>query len=146
MHLAEQGAMLSRQAREGLADYERSLVVAALASSRRQRMEQPTSPAALESKLQHLERICRTMSEAIAGLSHELQERFEAHDRELTKALNKTTLKQHLAEYERDIIQIALRRCGMNQVAAARLLGLNPTTLSEKMKRLGLRGTEHLPR
>ncbi|MFQ5671123.1 MAG: sigma-54-dependent transcriptional regulator [Acidobacteriota bacterium] len=48
-------------------------------------------------------------------------------------------LPEALAVYERHLIQKALRRAGGVQRRAARLLGIRPTTLSEKIKRLGLR-------
>ena len=41
--------------------------------------------------------------------------------------------------YERALILTALAASGGNQRRAARSLGLLPTTLNEKMKRLGLR-------
>jgi transcriptional regulator with GAF, ATPase, and Fis domain len=49
-------------------------------------------------------------------------------------------LRTRLEEYERELVISALEACGMNQVLAAKELGVLPTTLSEKMKRLGLRG------
>ena len=48
-------------------------------------------------------------------------------------------LKQLLEDYERRLILSALQRAGGSQRRAAKLLGVLPTTLSEKMKRLGLR-------
>jgi DNA-binding NtrC family response regulator len=48
-------------------------------------------------------------------------------------------LKALLEEYERGIILAALAEAGGHQRRAAASLGLLPTTLSEKMKRLGLR-------
>ncbi|HEY7411803.1 MAG TPA: helix-turn-helix domain-containing protein [Vicinamibacteria bacterium] len=48
-------------------------------------------------------------------------------------------LKQLLDDYERRLILAALERAGGNQRRAARLLGVLPTTLCEKMKRLGIR-------
>lgn len=48
-------------------------------------------------------------------------------------------LKSLLRAYERQIIVAALRAAGGNQRRAARTLGLLPTTLHEKMKRLGIR-------
>lgn len=48
-------------------------------------------------------------------------------------------LKQLLESYERALIETALAASGGNQRQAAQLLGLLPTTLNEKMKRLGLR-------
>jgi DNA-binding NtrC family response regulator len=48
------------------------------------------------------------------------------------------TLKALLEAYERRIIEEALRATRGNQRRAARALGVLPTTLHEKMKRLGL--------
>lgn len=55
------------------------------------------------------------------------------------------TLKSLVEDYERNLIEAALRVCAGNQRRAAARLGLLPTTLHEKMKRLGLlprRGAE----
>ena len=48
------------------------------------------------------------------------------------------TLKSMLDSYERQLIQSALLATDGNQRRAAASLGLLPTTLHEKMKRLGL--------
>lgn len=48
-------------------------------------------------------------------------------------------LKALLEAYERQLIESALAATHGNQRRAARALGLLPTTLHEKMKRLGLR-------
>jgi len=48
------------------------------------------------------------------------------------------TLKDMLDSYERHIIEEALLSSQGNQRRAARSLGVLPTTLHEKMKRLGL--------
>ena len=48
------------------------------------------------------------------------------------------TLKLLLEAYERRLIEEALSAAGGNQRRAARALGVLPTTLHEKMKRLGL--------
>jgi two-component system response regulator HydG len=47
-------------------------------------------------------------------------------------------LKALVAAYERQLIESALEAQGGNQRRAAASLGLLPTTLHEKMKRLGL--------
>jgi DNA-binding NtrC family response regulator len=44
-----------------------------------------------------------------------------------------------LEDYERSLIASALQAAGGNQRRAARALGVLPSTLCEKMKRLGLR-------
>jgi DNA-binding NtrC family response regulator len=55
-------------------------------------------------------------------------------------------LKELVEEYERELIVKALEESGGHQRRAARALGILPTTLNEKMRRLGLRadsaGTE----
>jgi DNA-binding NtrC family response regulator len=47
-------------------------------------------------------------------------------------------LKNLVADYERQIIETALSAHAGNQRRAAAALGVLPTTLHEKMKRLGL--------
>jgi len=49
-----------------------------------------------------------------------------------------TDLKTQVDGYERELILRALREAGGRQRQAARLLGILPTTLHEKMKRLGI--------
>ncbi|MBX7186460.1 MAG: hypothetical protein K1Y01_15075 [Vicinamibacteria bacterium] len=51
------------------------------------------------------------------------------------------TLKDLVQEYERQLLLMALELAGWNQRRVAASLGLLPSTLSEKMKRLGLRAT-----
>jgi two-component system response regulator HydG len=63
---------------------------------------------------------------------------------ELTAGMAKATLKDLVEDYERGIIEQALRAANGNQRQAARALGVLPTTLHEKMKRFGmLRRAEH---
>jgi DNA-binding NtrC family response regulator len=47
-------------------------------------------------------------------------------------------LRSRVLAYERRLIAAALAATGGNQRRAARLLGILPTTLHEKLKRLGL--------
>jgi DNA-binding NtrC family response regulator len=51
------------------------------------------------------------------------------------------TLKDLVQEYEKRLLLMALELAGGNQRRVAASLGLLPSTLSEKMKRLGLRAT-----
>jgi DNA-binding NtrC family response regulator len=48
------------------------------------------------------------------------------------------SLKDMVREFERELIEAALAASAGNQRRAAASLGLLPTTLHEKMKRLGL--------
>jgi len=48
-------------------------------------------------------------------------------------------LYEAVGRYERQLIESALRRAGGIQKQAAKILGLKPTTLNEKIKRLGIR-------
>ena len=48
-------------------------------------------------------------------------------------------LKQLMAAYERNLILTALTASGWNQRRAAATLGVLPTTLLEKMRRLGVK-------
>lgn len=52
------------------------------------------------------------------------------------------TLRRLVEDYERRLIQDALERAAGNQRRAAAELGCLPTTLNEKMKRLGLRACD----
>ncbi len=51
---------------------------------------------------------------------------------------SRPTLKDLVEAYERHVIEDALQATHGNQRRAARTLGVLPTTLHEKMKRLGL--------
>lgn len=51
---------------------------------------------------------------------------------------SRITLKELLETYERQLIESALAASHGNQRRAAATLGVLPTTLHEKMKRLGL--------
>jgi DNA-binding NtrC family response regulator len=59
-------------------------------------------------------------------------------------ALLRPSLKALVREYERGLIAAALEESGGNQRRAARALRVLPTTLNEKMKRLGLRAASPL--
>jgi DNA-binding NtrC family response regulator len=63
----------------------------------------------------------------------------------LTMSNELIDLKSRLLAYERDLITAALSATGGNQRRAAQRLGILPTTLHEKMKRLGLRADAFIP-
>ena len=44
-----------------------------------------------------------------------------------------------MSDFERELIDAAMKQAGGVQKRAARLLGLKPTTLNEKIKRLKVR-------
>ena len=54
-------------------------------------------------------------------------------------------LKEMVEDYERKIVLMALELAHWNQRRAASSLGLLPSTLSEKMKRFGLRRVKEDP-
>lgn len=54
------------------------------------------------------------------------------------------TLKGRVEAYERRLILRALERAGGNQHRAALALGVRPTTLNEKLKRLGIGVVRHV--
>jgi DNA-binding NtrC family response regulator len=53
------------------------------------------------------------------------------------------SLRRLVEDYERQLILAALGRARGNQRRAAAELGCLPTTLNEKMRRLGLRACDH---
>jgi DNA-binding NtrC family response regulator len=55
-----------------------------------------------------------------------------------SEAESRKDLKTLLEDYERTLIQEALAQKGGNQRQAAIALGILPTTLHEKLKRLGI--------
>jgi DNA-binding NtrC family response regulator len=48
------------------------------------------------------------------------------------------TLRERVEAYERRLIKVALQRAGGSQRRAAGALGVGPTTLHMKLKRLGI--------
>ena len=64
--------------------------------------------------------------------------RGERHAALLGSTAAGPTLKVLLERYERQLVEKALEAAGGNQRRAAARLGLLPTTLHEKLKRLGL--------
>jgi len=54
------------------------------------------------------------------------------------------SLKGRVEAYERRLIMVALERAGGNQHRAALALGVRPTTLNEKLKRLGIGVVRHV--
>jgi DNA-binding NtrC family response regulator len=67
---------------------------------------------------------------------------FPARSKELNMSVQngRVSLPIQLQDYERRLIVEALVACKGHQRRAALALGVLPTTLSMKMKRLGLRG------
>ncbi len=60
--------------------------------------------------------------------------------RNITMSLQgNSSLKERVGNFEKAIILAALEKTGWNQKKAAQLLSVNATTLSEKLKRLGIR-------
>lgn len=55
-------------------------------------------------------------------------------------------LHDEVQRFETDLIRIALEKSGGNQVRAARLLGVKPTTLNAKIKRYRIECNSHADR
>ena len=74
----------------------------------------------------------------LESLPRDLQESYSAPPSDaLPEGIG---LSEAVSRYERQLIEAALRRTGGVQKQAAELLRLKPTTLNEKIKRLGIRG------
>ncbi|HKC11707.1 MAG TPA: helix-turn-helix domain-containing protein [Vicinamibacteria bacterium] len=139
---------LARELKAHLGNYERELVRSALDASRAYRPRPPRAsvnalPHRLNRQIIRLEVIADEVKCLVKDLVEDLRQRVEAYQRDLGVSGDEhppKDLKTKLEEYERELVFSALKACGMNQLLAARLLGVLPTTLSEKMKRLGLRG------
>lgn len=139
---------LARDLKADLGNYERELVRSALDASRASRPRPPSAsvnalPHRLHRRISRLEVIADEVKGLVKDLVEDLKQRVEAYQRELGVSGDQCPakdLKTKLEEYERELVFSALKACGMNQLLAAKLLGVLPTTLSEKMKRLGLRG------
>jgi len=139
---------LARDLKAHLGNYERELVRSALDASRASRPRPPSAsvsalPQQLNRRIIRLEVIADEVKGLVKDLVEDLRQRVEAYQRELGVSADEhhaKDLKTKLEEYERELVFSALKACGMNQLLAAKLLGVLPTTLSEKMKRLGLRG------
>lgn len=75
--------------------------------------------------------------------SHSLEELVAAKVRGFVQVMGEAgqTGLYHLllAEFERPLIALALEQCRGNQVAAARLLGINRNTLRKKIGELGIK-------
>ena len=80
----------------------------------------------------HIQAVCELVNEF---LSHVENLPTASGDNDETPFLN---LRDEVRRFEIDQIQRALTRTGGSQVHAAKLLGLNPTTLNAKIKRYRL--------
>jgi transcriptional regulator with GAF, ATPase, and Fis domain len=137
---------LAEELRLGLGQYERELLISALEASRRHRSRSPkatlTLPDRLSRRIKRLQLTADNVNRLVGSLVENLKQRLEVYGRDQVgpQSERAVDLRTRLEEYERELVISALEACGMNQVLAAKALGVLPTTLSEKMKRLGLRG------
>jgi transcriptional regulator with GAF, ATPase, and Fis domain len=138
---------LAEELRMGLGQYERELLISALEASRRHRSRSPkatlnTLQDRLSRRIRRLQLTADNVNSLVGSLVENLKRRLEVNGRDPVGPPNERAvdLRTRLEEYERELVISALEACGMNQVLAAKELGVLPTTLSEKMKRLGLRG------
>jgi transcriptional regulator with GAF, ATPase, and Fis domain len=137
---------LAEELRSGLGQYERELLISALEASRRHRSRSPKAtlnalPDRLSRRIKRLQLTADQVNSLVGSLVENLKRRLEVYARDQVgpQSQNAVDLKTRLEEFERELVISALEACGMNQVLAAKTLGVLPTTLSEKMKRLGLR-------
>jgi DNA-binding protein Fis len=88
-----------------------------------------------------LEALADRLKRDARALGRDLEQQLAATARDVAvlAAAEAGDLRALLDEYERQLIVSALEACGRRQNAAARMLGILPTTLNEKLKRLGLR-------
>ncbi|HXB54872.1 MAG TPA: helix-turn-helix domain-containing protein [Vicinamibacteria bacterium] len=145
--IASEVQELAEDLRSGLRQNERELVVSPLAASRHNRTRRPkvaldTLPDRLNRRIKRLALAVEEVNTSVTDLAANLKRRLEASERQFVGPQNELLtrdLMTRVQDYERELIISALEACGMNQVLAAKALGVLPTTLSEKLKRLGLR-------
>jgi transcriptional regulator with GAF, ATPase, and Fis domain len=78
-------------------------------------------------------------SQELSGLVEAFQEIPKPYPSRLQdEAPRAPTLRARLERYERRLICVALERAGGNQRRAARVLGMAPSTLCTRLKRLGI--------
>ena len=75
------------------------------------------------------------LADALAAVASFYRQSTVFHDIESDEELD---LKAALRDRERELITMALERTGGNRTEAAALLGLNRTTLVEKLRKVGL--------
>jgi DNA-binding NtrC family response regulator len=95
----------------------------------------------LSEKSRRLAALADAFKHTVGVLGRDLDQQLAvtARDAALAAVEAPGDLRGLLEDYERQLIVSALEACGMRQNAAARMLGILPTTLNEKLKRLGLR-------
>lgn len=83
----------------------------------------------------------KSLSQLLAREIDSLSERQTALEKDVE---NKKPIRllEELLRFEIDMIRCALIRTGGRQTEAAKLLGLKPTTLHEKVKRYGINLTD----
>ena len=65
----------------------------------------------------------------------EIKDLGEANELNLANGIN---IREELRRYETELIRLALRLNGNHQLRTARMLGIKPTTLNAKIKRLAI--------
>jgi hypothetical protein len=138
---------MAEDLQSGLRRYEQELVISALEASRRDhprpaKVALDNLPDRLSRRIKRLGLIADEVKTLVDNLVVDLKPRLEARGLPFAVPGREPApkdLKSQLVEYERGLILSALEACGMNQLLAAKALGVLPTTLSEKMKRLQLR-------
>lgn len=135
MLITHEAQTLARALRWTLGAYERELVFFAAEA------QNPAPPtAAFSERLWRVELIGDQVNGLLRELVSEVSRRLEAHRRVFATArASAGDLKAQVEDYERRLVASALEVSGGSQKLAAAALGILPSTLNEKMKRLGLR-------
>jgi DNA-binding NtrC family response regulator len=106
-----------------------------ISTADRQKMDLPALVEAVT--YQVLKNVALALITEGATQAHKL-----ASDAELPDMSAEISFYEEVRRFEIGLITQALRRAHGKQVAAARLLGLNATTLNSKMKQYQMRGSE----
>jgi DNA-binding NtrC family response regulator len=87
-----------------------------------------------QDKLENLKNLVSVLLREVQALSHDLVLQKASEGIRQCDIENGINLVEEVRRYEKSLIRLALERTGRNQARAARLLGINATTLNYKIK------------